>query len=450
MEAWPSIGNRTTPIDNPTVHPNTANTTPNPASNASATTGNLNNGEVTFDPQSQSNPYYLHINENPALELVSIPLDGPNYHSWARAMTMALSCKNKVPFINGSITKPSAENLDRYLAWERCNNIVATWIVRTLSPTIARSVLWIDTAYGIWNDLRRRFSQQDLFRIAEIKCEIYQTKQGDNCLNEYFTRQKLLWDELSILRPLISCACNIKCECGKKIDELNEQMEKDKLSIFLIGLHEKYTGARNQIMLMRPLPDVNEAYSMIAQQERQFHMANNGFGSQLYQAGESNITGSTFLAKTDGNYQQGFKKTSASNKRPVCTYCGYTGHTQDKCYKKHGYPPGWKPRPRSQGSINQTQGPSSTQQSCNSDGGMPFTQDDVKRFLEFMHANKPAGENLNSPLDHHHQQTSPAFVSTVAAEFQNEGIIPSVNSVKTGISDWIVDSGANWSSPCMD
>ncbi|XP_019151795.1 PREDICTED: uncharacterized protein LOC109148506 [Ipomoea nil] len=396
--AWPSLSNRTPAMENtagsPAVNTNATNSTPPAATPASRLDGN----EVTFDPQSQSNPYFLHINENPALELVSTPLEGPNYHSWARAMTMALSCKNKVPFSNGSIMKPSADNLDRFLAWERCNNIVSTWIVRTLSPTIARSVLWIDTAYGIWNDLKRRFSQQDLFRIAELKCEIYQTKQGDNSLNEYFTRQKLLWDELSILRPQMSCICNTKCECGRKIDELNGQAEKDRLSIFLIGLHEKYTGARNQIMLMRPLPDVNEAYSMIAQQERQIHMAYNGFGSQLYQAGESSTPASALLARTYTNHpQQGFKKTSGFNKKPVCTYYGYTGHTQDKCYKQHGYPPGWKPRPRNQ-SVNQVQGPPATLHQ-NSDGNMAFTQDYVKRFMEFIQAKRSVGESLNSPLD---------------------------------------------------
>ena len=30
------------------------------------------------------------------------------------------------------------------------------------------------------------------------------------------------------------------------------------------------------------------------------------------------------------------------NKKPTCTYCGKTGHTVDKCYKKHGVPPGFK------------------------------------------------------------------------------------------------------------
>nr|GLL16767.1 uncharacterized protein LOC109150247 [Ipomoea trifida] len=199
MAAWPPIGTRSTPVDN------TAPTTGSPALNPSPTI-EPNTREVTFNPESHSNPYFLHPNESPALMLVSTPLDGPNYHPWARAMSMALSCKNKIKFVNGSILKPD-ENDPKFEVWGRCNNMVMSWIVRSLSPTIGRSVLWIDTAYGIWRDLKRRFSQQDLFRIAEIKCEIYQTKQNDSTLNEYFTQQKLLWDELQILRPTIGSAC---------------------------------------------------------------------------------------------------------------------------------------------------------------------------------------------------------------------------------------------------
>ena len=28
--------------------------------------------------------------------------------------------------------------------------------------------------------------------------------------------------------------------------------------------------------------------------------------------------------------------------RPFCTHCGKLGHTMDKCYKLHGFPPGFK------------------------------------------------------------------------------------------------------------
>nr|GLL25848.1 uncharacterized protein LOC109150247 [Ipomoea trifida] len=201
MATWPSIGTRAAPIDSAAGAPATGTPTPSPRPISSPATESIAT-EVTFDPQSQSNPYFLHPNENPALVLVSVPLDGPNYHPWARAMTMALSCKNKIKFVNGSITKPPEDD-PKFDVWSRCNDMVMSWIVRSLSPMVGQTVLWIDTAYGVWNDLKRRFSQQDLFRIAQIKCEIYQTKQGDSSLNEYFTHQKLLWDELQVLRPAV-------------------------------------------------------------------------------------------------------------------------------------------------------------------------------------------------------------------------------------------------------
>ena len=39
----------------------------------------------------------------------------------------------------------------------------------------------------------------------------------------------------------------------------------------------------------------------------------------------------------------GFSKFGQnSGKRPQCVFCGKLGHTIDKCYKKHGYPPHYK------------------------------------------------------------------------------------------------------------
>ena len=39
--------------------------------------------------------------------------------------------------------------------------------------------------------------------------------------------------------------------------------------------------------------------------------------------------------------QNSYKPRGAS--RPLCTYCGMTGHVIQKCYKPHGYPPGYIP-----------------------------------------------------------------------------------------------------------
>nr|GLL30618.1 uncharacterized protein LOC109157049 [Ipomoea trifida] len=163
-----------------------------------------------FDPNDLRNPLHIHPSESPTLQLVTMQLEGrSNYHSWARAMEMALRSKNKMTFVNGLVPVPN--ELDpRYYDWDRCNTMVLSWILRAVSPTIGRGVLWINTAEGVWKDLKKRFSQQDVFRIAEIQSQIYQTKQGNSTINEYFTHLKLLWDELLVLRPIPGCSVRVE------------------------------------------------------------------------------------------------------------------------------------------------------------------------------------------------------------------------------------------------
>ena len=87
-------------------------------------------GEESFhaDPsQNPSHPYYVHPSENPSMILVSPVLDGKKYYEWARSMRMALATKNKIRFIDGSISKP--DSFDPLLPfWERCNNLLLFWI----------------------------------------------------------------------------------------------------------------------------------------------------------------------------------------------------------------------------------------------------------------------------------------------------------------------------------
>nr|GME14143.1 probable LRR receptor-like serine/threonine-protein kinase RKF3 [Ipomoea batatas] len=130
-----------------------------------------------FDPTDRTNPLHLHPNESPALQLVTVRLEGrSNYHPWARAMEMALRSKNKLRIVDGTMVIPS-ELDQKYYYWDQCNTMVLSWILRAVSPTIGQSVLWINTAEGVWKDLKKRFSQQDVLRIGEIQSQIHQTKQ---------------------------------------------------------------------------------------------------------------------------------------------------------------------------------------------------------------------------------------------------------------------------------
>ncbi|XP_019432863.1 PREDICTED: uncharacterized protein LOC109339801 [Lupinus angustifolius] len=136
--------------------------------------------------QNTYSPYYVYPSESLATVLVTPLLSGENYYHWARPMIMSLSSKNKIPFIDGSIQMPPRSD-PIYPAWKRANNIVISWITRSVSPSISQSILWIDNAHEVWEELGEIFSQGNLIRIAELQESIANLRQGGLYVNNYFT-----------------------------------------------------------------------------------------------------------------------------------------------------------------------------------------------------------------------------------------------------------------------
>ncbi|KAE8724764.1 NAD(P)-linked oxidoreductase superfamily protein [Hibiscus syriacus] len=84
--------------------------------------------------------------------------------------------------------------------------------------------------------------------------------QGDLSVFAYFTRLKLLCDEYTALVPFSSCDC-------EAAQQNTLHVAQQRLFQFLMGLNETYSAIRSQLLLMKPLPTVNQAYSMIIQEE---------------------------------------------------------------------------------------------------------------------------------------------------------------------------------------
>jgi len=55
---------------------------------------------------------------------------------------MALNVRNKLGFINGTISKPPKDHRD-FGAWSRCNDIVSTWLMNLVDKKIGESLLFI-------------------------------------------------------------------------------------------------------------------------------------------------------------------------------------------------------------------------------------------------------------------------------------------------------------------
>ena len=178
-------------------------------------------------------------------------------------MVIALTAKNKIGFVNGTIKAPhTTEKPIDYALWERCDKMVLSWLLNSVEADLADGVVYAETAHEIWNDFHDRFSLGNAPRIFQIQKSISSHAQGSMPISTYYTKLKALWDELASYKTQPTCSCG-----GMKV--YSEQREQDQIMQFLMGLNESYNAIRGQILLINPLPSVRKAYSLITQEEKQ-------------------------------------------------------------------------------------------------------------------------------------------------------------------------------------
>lgn len=89
-------------------------------------------------------------------------------------MLISLAAKNKTGFIDGTIDKPDVTQK----AWDRCNNMMISWILGVLNQDIARSVLYFNTTRYIWVNLEERHGQSFGMMLFSLQQNLYEMKQG--------------------------------------------------------------------------------------------------------------------------------------------------------------------------------------------------------------------------------------------------------------------------------
>ncbi|XP_023634705.1 uncharacterized protein LOC111829568 [Capsella rubella] len=173
-----------------------------------------------IDPN--ENPYHVNNNDHAGLILVSDRLtNAADFHSWKRSVMMGLNIRNKLGFVDGSIPKP-AENHRDYGAWTRCNDIVSTWLMNSVSKKIGQSLLFIPTAEGIWKNILARYKQDDAPRIFAIEQRLSKIEQGSMDISTYYTELLTLWEEYKNYVELPVCTCG-HCECDAAVKWENLQ-----------------------------------------------------------------------------------------------------------------------------------------------------------------------------------------------------------------------------------
>nr|XP_017225246.1 PREDICTED: uncharacterized protein LOC108201479 [Daucus carota subsp. sativus] len=223
-----------------------------------------------------SHPIYLHPSDHPGLNLVTIVLNGDNFNEWKRSVTLALSAKNKLGFVNGRFKIPDESSLS--------------------------SLVYTPLAVDVWNDIHTRF--------------------------------KVLWDDFLNITNVPKCAC-CSSTCTTRI-QAKKHDKMMKVTQFLMGLNEMYTNIRGQLLMMNPMPKLTQVLALLQQEERQRNHVNSAQPTIESAALMNKAT--TRRSKPEGRRIE-FRKNEGKKGNLECTYCHGTNHTKDRCYHLIGFPP---------------------------------------------------------------------------------------------------------------
>jgi len=70
----------------------------------------------------------------------------------------ALRAKNKMAFIDGSLTRPAPkedEELFECHVWDMANSMMCSWLSNIIDPKLRMTVAYCDTAKGMWDNLKK-------------------------------------------------------------------------------------------------------------------------------------------------------------------------------------------------------------------------------------------------------------------------------------------------------
>ena len=422
-----------------------------PPSSQSTNTQNPKHVSPYFNFSDLNNPYRIENGDHTSLVLVTELLTTENYITWSRSMRRALRARNKLGFISGNIVRPTNEEDPLFEMWERCNDMVVSWIQNAVSTDIKHTLAFVDDAQMVWIELKDRFTQQNGPRIFQLRRDLATLRQDRDSMSAYFGNLKTLWDEMIVYNPMPLCTCG-------QLKVLSERYQRDYVIQFLMGLNDQYTNARDQIMLIEPLPSINKVFSLIQQQEQHHQLTNNTpscesmalAGKFVHTPFKTINRNFTNLRKerpycqhcrTQGHTLENCYK-AGNAEPPVCSHCNVSGHMVEKCYKLHGYPPShklYKGRVASS-FANQVVLSTSPNKEEVSEEKMVFTKEQYHHLMSLIQPQSlltatptanPTSFNSKISATPSKMSGKIIFNSNISADFLKPNSVP-----------WIIDSGA--------
>ncbi|RVW25921.1 Retrovirus-related Pol polyprotein from transposon RE1 [Vitis vinifera] len=211
------------------------------------------------------------------------------------------------------------------------NSMIMSWLINSMNNDIGENFLLfgLQRTYGMQPKKLTQVLKilQNCFRLNQF----YMTSAKESSqLLSITTHSQGIGSNLTYLRLTHGNVRMMQQHTGKL-------WKQKRLFKFFLGLNRELDDVRGRIMGIKPLPSLREAFSEVRREESRKKVM---MGSKEQPAPTLDASA---LAARSFNSSGGDRQ---KRDRPWCDYCKKPGHYKETCWKLHGKPADWKPKPR--------------------------------------------------------------------------------------------------------
>ncbi|RVW64365.1 hypothetical protein CK203_046990 [Vitis vinifera] len=209
--------------------------------------------------------------------------------------------------------------------------MIMSWLINSMNNNIGENFLLFGTAKDIWDAAKETYSSsENTSEHFQVESALHDFRQGEQSVTQYYNTLTRYWQQLDLLETH-------SWKCLDDAATYRQIVEQKRLFKFFLGLNRELNDVRGRIMGIKPLPSLREAFSEVRREKSRKKVM---MGSKEQPA--PTLDASALAARSFNSIGGDRQKRD----RPWCDYCKKLGHSKEACWKLHGKPTDWKPKPR--------------------------------------------------------------------------------------------------------
>ena len=144
---------------------------------------------------------------NPSHQALTIKLTDSNYLLWRLQVLISARGFGLEGFLLGTFPPPAqtipaadgqpAQLNHAFLIWQRQDQLLAAWLLASVTEDILVSLVGLNSSREIWESLEHTFASQSQAKVMQYKLQLQTLKKGALSMREYINKMKSCVDLLA-------------------------------------------------------------------------------------------------------------------------------------------------------------------------------------------------------------------------------------------------------------